>query len=55
MEELLEKLIQDIGIFVNTLKQTQETRPLVILVKGSRFTKMERVIAHLMEKEIPCY
>jgi UDP-N-acetylmuramyl pentapeptide synthase len=60
MEDLLGHLTQSIVQYVRSLKQTKEkltekTAPLVILVKGSRFTKMERVIAHFVEKEIPCY
>jgi UDP-N-acetylmuramoyl-tripeptide--D-alanyl-D-alanine ligase len=39
-----------------TSSQTTSLVPsLVILVKGSRFTKMERVIQHLLSMEDQCY
>ena len=51
---LIDQLMAMISEFASKPSRT-EVMPLVILVKGSRFTKMERVIDHLLSKEDPCY
>ncbi len=62
MELLISQLTSQIKKFVEELEtkigsnQLSTAAPsLVILVKGSRFTKMERVIQHLLSLEDPCY
>jgi UDP-N-acetylmuramoyl-tripeptide--D-alanyl-D-alanine ligase len=62
MEQLTSQLTTQIKIFVEELEIKSGTTELsaaapslVILVKGSRFTKMERVIQHLLSLEDPCY
>ncbi len=62
MEKLTSQLTSQIKTFVEELdtnlssNQMPAVAPsLVILVKGSRFTKMERVIQHLLSMEDPCY
>ena len=54
MEQLMDQLMTMLAKFSSNHSQIEAT-PLVILVKGSRFTKMERVIQHLLSKEDPCY
>ena len=54
IDQLIDQLMSMIEKF-STKSSTTITNPLVILVKGSRFTKMERVITHLLSKEDPCY
>lgn len=50
----VETLLQQLKSDLQSLKSKPLQESLTVLVKGSRFTKMERVVQHLLTKESPC-